>query len=931
MQALVPQTNLLCFREKKTTDPCFIWIRKGKYLQCNVLFNTLLPFDVLDLNPALFFKFGMTQKHDNEEETLCLSNLYLSLFCTVLKQPFLIFNTPDHAYYTSKLGAPFRLYSFTAIVNEGAIMTFEIGGFLQQASKVFHVTHLSVKDAEDVPCQETLPKCSTYYYSNTRNLCLAIPASAVFKWSESNIVIVGTQDDLLHIYQCDNRAFATTKHGESVADAIMTTMPQERFGEVHAGYIELTSGGKLYKLNMAKFVSNEILPQLIQYPKGCPPNGPSSVHFFHRYEKVQITNVCGCYFDKKSNQVLLVHEKSDNKVSISEYEIGLLLRTLMDDTNIVFSLDPLEPKFSECPYLRKRMNPLSAASTALEQILFLADWDFKCLAAQAEFDSCARIGPHAPKISDMSTSEFPNFQSLFAHMIESAKKNTNIKYWTRICTSYPNVKVHKEGNWMFLPNFAPHVSSKKASTSDYTGNILELPYSSAGCPYIAFCGYLTAHVKILCDKRRNIGKFTQFAKLVYLFKCLDKLHISIDANWLAMVCSDDDMKEYPDIILAISQQYSEKQLNGKIITVHYHGSIDLSNDPIIEVVPKCTEMDELNSQQVELFIHQYNRGVFNHSKYDLFSIPVSKYEHCEICGCAIASSENAARGAFGIAICDQDYAEREFESCKFCLGRVKHSLLTIMDEDTQEEQFFHEACFKNYNKILTPKCRICKVMIETSEYISAGDAHFHTKCFVETFNIPTCKSCGSLIQGEFTKIGDDSYHNACYMTEMSKVCPKCFLCEQIIDDPEFYAVKDNQRNKCHKYCLEQKMQLNRPCCVHCEQPIHGEYFKLADKRCHKSCYRDYFKKQFTQCLICKEKIKSLQKHMKIPNSRSFGTEMCHNDCMQCNNCRQNISDATIIIVDLSAPLRFMCERCAAHKQGKLKRCLNKAFVVNNKL
>ena len=108
-------------------------------------------------------------------------------------------------------------------------------------------------------------------------------------------------------------------------------------------------------------------------------------------------------------------------------------------------------------------------------------------------------------------------------------------------------------------------------------------------------------------------------------------------------------------------------------------------------------------------------------------------------------------------------------------------------------------------------CAGCGLKIKYDGLQALGQ-HWHKLCFV-------CQSCGSPLQGQFTKVDDKPCCLKCYE---EKFCEKCAECGQPIMGNSVVV-----RGKTyHPECF---------CCCHCKKPINGSFGMMGDKPICNDC------------------------------------------------------------------------------------------------
>lgn len=163
-------------------------------------------------------------------------------------------------------------------------------------------------------------------------------------------------------------------------------------------------------------------------------------------------------------------------------------------------------------------------------------------------------------------------------------------------------------------------------------------------------------------------------------------------------------------------------------------------------------------------------------------------------------------------------------NCKICSKAVNKSQdphIIVGGDD----EIVHTACFK---------CEGCKEDIPVDKWIDKDNKYYCMPCF--TNNVaPKCTACSKPLDGEFLKLGSESYHK------------DCFICSE------------------------------------CQHGITGKFFKLEGKPCCESCWEA----KSSKCFICKQKV--LDKKIVAAHNIVF-----HPDCFKCKVCALEIGEGQFV-------------------------------------
>jgi len=175
---------------------------------------------------------------------------------------------------------------------------------------------------------------------------------------------------------------------------------------------------------------------------------------------------------------------------------------------------------------------------------------------------------------------------------------------------------------------------------------------------------------------------------------------------------------------------------------------------------------------------------------------------------------------------------QECLSCACCKEPIEGDHFTYEDR---------KICVKcNYTEL--PKCAKCANPIG-DKVISAGDQHFHAKCFA-------CSSCGEVMEGDYVAIEGRNVCIHCHDHKLPRCakcalpiggamktvegktfhtdCFRCSCCNGLIDGR--HCAYDNQ-NVCLA-CNRNRL----PKCAHCFRPIGTDIINAGGKQFHEECF-----------------------------------------------------------------------------------------------
>lgn len=280
--------------------------------------------------------------------------------------------------------------------------------------------------------------------------------------------------------------------------------------------------------------------------------------------------------------------------------------------------------------------------------------------------------------------------------------------------------------------------------------------------------------------------------------------------------------------------------------------------------------------------------------------------NCANCGVDLYGRRFVVRGDQNL--CIECYTNVFASRCAVC-----NEAITVGQKDlTFRGKHFHEQCFN---------CAGCKRSLVNEAFYSRDDDVLCADCLDHSVG-ERCAACNDLFKNAQKRIeykGRD-YHPECFV---------CSGCSKAFGGESFFN-KENEGLFCHgchmeKYvskcakCKEPLMEgglsyrdasYHRECflCTVCNQSLAGKRFTLYDEQpvCA-DCYKTYHAKE---CFSCQAPI--INQMGKPTRYITFEEHYWHNECFNCNTCRNTLVGKGFVTLPRKAPIaeqKLYCPPC----------------------